>query len=169
MNIGIDLDYAKNYLKVDFDDPQEDKFIQSLIYASKSFVETYLNRGLDSFNEDGSYPGEIDIARLNLMSQWYDSRTIMSPRSNVQELKYVFEGLLDPHRYWQFGFIDGMSTDPLSDLDGIYYDKRLNRFYRAEIVDTYTALTGDSDTSHAPDTTFYAPKDSIDYNQRGNS
>ena len=62
-----------------------------------------------------------------------------------------------------------MSTDPLSDLDGIYYDKRLNRFYRAEIVDTYTALTGDSDASHAPDTTFYAPKDSIDYNQRGNS
>lgn len=138
MNIEIDLDYAKNYLKVDFDDPQEDLFIQSLIFASKSFVETYLNRKLDDFNEDGSYPGEIDLARLNLMSQWYDTRTIMTPRSNVKEMDYVFSGLLDPHRYWQFGFIGGISVNNGSDLDNIFYDKDTGRFYRAEIVDTYT-------------------------------
>lgn len=167
MNIEIDLDYAKNYLKVDFDDKQEDLFIQSLIFASKSFVETYLNRKLEDFNEDGSYPGELDLARLNLMSMWYDTRTIMTPRSNVKEMEYVFSGLLDPHRYWQFGFIGGISLGAGGDLDNIFYDKEIGRFYRAEIVDTYTALTGDTDLSNAPDTTFFAPKDSVDYNQRG--
>lgn len=167
MNISIDLDYAKNYLKVDFDDEQEDLFIQTLIYASKSFVETYLNRKLDSFNEDGSYPGEIDVARLNLISQWYDARTIMSPRSNVKEMEFVFSGLLDPHRYWQFAFIGGFNPSGISDLDNIYYDEKLGRFYRAEIVDTYTATTGDTDLSNAPNTSFYAPVDSVDYNQRG--
>lgn len=167
MNIEIDLEYAKNYLKVDFDDPQEDLFIETLILASKSFVETYLNRRLTDFNEDGTYPEEINVARLNLMSQWYDTRAIMTPRSNVKELEYVFAGLLDPHRYWQFGFIGGISTSFGSDLDNIFYDKDLKRFYRAEIVDTYTSLTGDTNLNSAPDTTFYAPKDSVDYNQRG--
>ena len=97
----------------------------------------------------------------------YDTRTIMTPRSNVKEMDYVFSGLLDPHRYWQFGFIGGISVNNGSDLDNIFYDKGTGRFYRAEIVDTYTALTGDTDLSNSPDTTFYAPKDSVDYNQRG--
>lgn len=162
----VDLEYVKNYLRVDFD--EDDTFIETMIAASKSFVETYMNRSLDSFSETGGYPAEIDMARLNLMGQWYDTRTIMTPRSNVKELEYVFKGLLDPHRYWQFGFVGGISSsDAISDLDNIYYDRRLNRFYRAEVVDTYTALTGDYDLDNAPNTNFYAPEGTVDYNQKG--
>lgn len=163
----LDVDFVKNYLRVDHD--EDDGFIQLMIDASRSFVETYLNRKLDNFDgySDGKYPGEIDIARLNVMSQWYDTRTIMSPRSNVAELEYVFKGLLDPHRYWQIDFIGGYEiSSGYYGLDNIYYDARTNRFYHAEIVDTYTALTGDTDLSDAPNTSFYADPSTVDYNQR---
>lgn len=167
MTDSLELDYVKNYLRVDYDEEQEDKFIQMCITASRSFVETYMNRSLSDFNEDSSYPAEIDIARLNVISQWYDTRTIMSPRSNVKEMEYVFAGLLDPHRYWNFAFIDGMQESGLGDLSNIFYDKSANRFYRAQQVDTYTALTGE-DNTNVPNTGFYKPVNEVDYNQRGN-
>lgn len=166
--MNLDLDFMKNYLRVDHD--EDDSFIMLMLEASKSFVETYLNRKLNTFTEgkEENYPAEIDIARLNLMSQWYDTRTIMTPRSNVSELEYVFKGLLDPHRYWQISFAGGQELyNSYYGLDNIFYDKKLNRFYHAEIVDTYTALTGDYDLSHAPNTSFAAEVDSVDYNQRG--
>lgn len=166
MTDNLDLNYVKNYLRVDYDEDLEDKFIQMCIDASRSFVQTYMNRSLSDFSQDGSYPAEIDIARLNLISQWYDTRTIMSPRSNVQELQYVFAGLLDPHRYWNVAFVGGMQQTNGGDISNIFYDKKLNRFYRAEQVDTYTALTGDNENGVAPDTTFYKPVDEVDYNQR---
>ncbi len=163
MTDSLDLEYVKNYLRIDYDEKLEDRFVQMCITASKSFVETYMNRSLNDF--EGGYPAEIDIARLNLISQWYDVRTIMTPRSNVQELEYVFAGLLDPHRYWNFAFIDGMQATGEGDISSIFYDSNNNRFYRAANVDTYTALTGNEDKE--PNTTFYKPVNEVDYNQRG--
>lgn len=162
----LDVAFVKNYLRVDHD--EDDGFIELMIDASRSFVETYLNRKLDNFDgyTDRNYPKEIDIARLNVMSQWYDTRTIMSPRSNVSELEYVFKGLLDPHRYWQISFVGGHEVaNSYYGLDNIYYDSKTNRFYHAEIVDTYTALTGDSDLSNVPSTSFYADPNTVDYNK----
>ena len=89
----------------------------------------------------------------------------MTPRSNVQELEYVFAGLLDPHRYWNFAFIDGMEVSYEGDLSNIFYDEVNNRFYRAQQVDTYTALTGE-DNGNITNTTFYKPVNEVDYNQR---
>ena len=39
-------------------------------------------------------------------------------------------------------------------------------FYKSEIVDTYSAITGDEERTNAPDTRFVAPIDEVDYNQR---
>lgn len=165
MNVN-DVGFVKNYLRIDYD--EDDAFVSGMIIASKSFVETYLNRKLDTdFNDDGTYSAEIDFARLHLMSQWFETRTIMSPRSNVNEMKYVFEGLLDPHRYWQFGFIGGYSVEDNSgSAEDILFDKKTGLFYRANQVDTYTAITGDDDRSNAQNTAFIADKDSVDYNQK---
>lgn len=167
MTDELTLDYVKNYLRIDYDEEQEDRFVEMCINASRSFVQTYMNRSLSDFSEDGNYPAEIDIARLNIISQWYDTRTIMTPRSNVQELEYVFAGLLDPHRYWNFAFIDGMEVEinHEGELSNIFYDKASNRFYRAQQVDTYTALTG-QEGGNEPNTTFYKPVSEVDYNQR---
>lgn len=146
------------YLKVDHD--AEDNFIKLMIKASKSFVETYLNTKFTEFGDE--YPSEFDIARLQLIGQWYEDRVIMSPRSNVQEMAYVFSDLLDPHRHWQIGFVgDGSEA-----ITGLYYDyqKDLHRFYRSEVVDTWTAIKGEDVPPES--TTFYAPLDEVDYNQR---
>ena len=51
------------------------------------------------------------------------------------------------------------------ELSNIFYDKASNRFYRAQQVDTYTALTG-QEGGNEPNTTFYKPVSEVDYNQR---
>ena len=156
---NLDFEMVKNeYLKVDHD--AEDNFIKLMIKASKSLVETYLNTKFTEFGDE--YPSEFDIARLQLIGQWYEDRVIMSPRSNVQEMAYVFSDLLDPHRYWQIGF----TGDGSEAITGLYYDyqKDLHRFYRSEVVDTWTAIKGEDVPPES--TTFYAPLDEVDYNQR---
>lgn len=160
---SLNLDMVKNeYLKVDHD--AEDMYINLLIKASKSFVETYLNLKIDDFGED--YPSEFDIARLQLIGQWYEDRVIMSPRSNVHEMRYVFADLLDPHRNWQIAFVEHGGRG--NEVDGykLYdeYQKELSRFYLANVVDTHTAIKGNKTPPES--TAFYAPKDSVDYNQR---
>ena len=67
-NEELTLEYVRNYLRGDdYGEPEEDRFIKQMIRASKSFVETYLNRKLSDF--EGGYPEEFDLARLNLMAQ----------------------------------------------------------------------------------------------------
>lgn len=167
-NEELSLEYVRNYLRGDdYGEPEEDRFIKQMIRASKSFVETYLNRKFSDF--EGGYPEEFDIARLNLMGQWYDTRTIMTPRSNVKELDFVFSGLLNPHRFLKLGAV-GKNTGRLSSsgggLENIHFDKELGIFYRSDIIDTYTSTTGDTDLSNAKSTAFVAPIDSVDYNQK---
>lgn len=144
------------FLKIDHD--EEDNFIKLLIKASESFVESYLNTKFTDY--EGDYPAEFDLARLQLIGQWYEDRVIMSPRSNVKEMSYVFSGLLDPHRNWQLGAIGSES------VEGMYYNynKELARFYRSEVVDTHTSIKGYETPPES--TTFYAPIDEVDYNQR---
>lgn len=144
------------FLKIDHD--EEDNFIKLLIKASRSFVENYLNAKFTDYGED--YPAEFDLARLQLIGQWYEDRVIMSPRSNVKEMAYVFSGLLDPHRNWQLGAI-GSET-----VEGMYYNynQELARFYRSEVVDTHTSVKGHEKPPES--TTFYAQIGEVDYNQR---
>ena len=97
-NEELTLEYVRNYLRGDdYGEPEEDRFIKQMIRASKSFVETYLNRKLSDF--EGGYPKKVWFSYINLMAQWYDSWTIMTPRSNVKEMNYTFKDLLDPHRF----------------------------------------------------------------------
>lgn len=162
----LEFSEVKNFLRVDHDD--DDTFIKIMMRASRSFVETYLNIKLSEYgqNETGEelYPAEFDMAMLQLMSQWYDVRTIMSPRSNVKELPYVFSDLLNPHRNWQFSFIDNGEGSGFG-IDNILFDKSTGLFYNPNIVDTYTSITGDYDISNADPTLFTAPINKVDYNQ----
>jgi len=146
------------FLKVDHD--EEDNYINLLITASKSFTESYLNSKFESYGDP--YPAEFDLARLQLIGQWYEDRTIMSPRSNVKEMSYVFQGLLDPHRNWQIAFT-GIDE---SNFENMYYgyNRELARFYRSEVVDTWTSVKGEDTPPES--TTFFAPIDSVDYNQK---
>ena len=90
-----DIKIIKNYLRVDHDD--DDEFIFLLMPAAKTFIENYLNRKLDDFDE---LPEEFNIAFLNIISHWYEKRE-MQPERSGKELNYLFSDLLDSHRIFQ--------------------------------------------------------------------
>lgn len=92
----LDLDFVKNYLKVDHD--ADDALISMMIISAQNYIQTYLNKKFDEFDP---LPAEFTIATLSLISQWYEHREIQTASiSSKSELSYVFSGLLDVYRNW---------------------------------------------------------------------
>lgn len=100
---NITVEDLKNYLRVDFDDPDNDKLITVILSSAKSFIQTYLGWRFDSFPKDEPFPEEITIALLSISEHWYKNRGVLSEDTSKQELPYVFAGILDMHRNWQIG------------------------------------------------------------------
>lgn len=93
IHITTDIETIKNFLRIDHSD--DDIFISStLMPAAKTFIENYLNKKLNDFEE---VPNEFNIAFLNLIAHWYEKRE-MQPERSGEELNYLFAGLLDSHR-----------------------------------------------------------------------
>lgn len=98
----LDMTTVKTFLRVEHD--ADDAVIQLLLTASKSFVESYLNRELEDF--EGGYPDEFDVAMLYIIQQWYDQKAITT--FSAQEgrgLGFAFSLILDRHRFKQFAFL----------------------------------------------------------------
>lgn len=91
----IDLIFVKNYLKIDYED--DDQLLNLMIISAKSYIQSYLNKKFEEFEE---IPSEFSIACLALVSHWYERREIQSEKASKDELKYIFSGLLDLHRVW---------------------------------------------------------------------
>lgn len=88
----LTLDFAKNYLRVDYDN--DDVLIQMMINAAQSYIQSFLNQKFTEFEE---VPTEFTIAALTLVSQWYEQRAIAA-ESNAHEQLYSFTGLLSQQR-----------------------------------------------------------------------
>lgn len=98
----IDLDIVKNYLRIDFDDVDNDKILNIIITSAKSFVQSYLNW---KFTDAEEVPAEITIALLAIVEHWYKNRGVMSEESTASELPYVFSGILNMHRTPNVAFV----------------------------------------------------------------
>ena len=98
----IDLEIVKNYLRIDFDDWDNDKILNIIIASAKSFVQSYLNW---KFTDVEEVPAEITIALLAIVEHWYKNRGVMAEDTTVNELPYVFSGILDMHRLSNVGFV----------------------------------------------------------------
>lgn len=106
MELNIDL--VKSFLRIEHD--ADDIWLTGLISASKSFVESYLNRKLDDF--EGGYPEEFDVARLYTIQQWYDQKAMATfSAKDKQQVDLVFTSILDPHRFIKFAFLGSPKTD----------------------------------------------------------
>ena len=106
MELNIDL--VKSFLRIEHD--ADDIWLIGLISASKSFVESYLNRKLDDF--EGGYPEEFDVARLYTIQQWYDQKAMATfSAKDKQQVDLVFTSILDPHRFIKFAFLGNPQTD----------------------------------------------------------
>lgn len=105
MELNIDL--VKSFLRIEHD--ADDIWLTGLISASKSFVESYLNRKLDDF--EGGYPEEFDVARLYTIQQWYDQKAMATfSAKDKQQVDLVFSSILDPHRYIKFAFLGNVDS-----------------------------------------------------------
>ena len=98
----VDLTVVKNYLRIDFDDPDNDRMLNIILTSAKSFVQTYLNW---KFTDVSEIPAEITIALLAIVEHWYKNRGVTSEDATVNELPYVFSGILDMHRVSNVGFV----------------------------------------------------------------
>lgn len=106
MELNIDL--VKSFLRIEHD--ADDIWLIGLISASKSFVESYLNRKLDDF--EGGYPEEFDVARLYTIQQWYDQKAMATfSAKDKHQVDLVFTSILDPHRFIKFAFLGNPKTD----------------------------------------------------------
>jgi len=95
----IDLEFVKNYLKIDYND--DDAFLETLIISAKSFIQSYLNKNFsDMILNNEEIPSEFTIACLALVSHWYEKREITNSSQTLDELPYIFSGILDMHRNW---------------------------------------------------------------------
>ena len=93
----MELDFVKNYLKVDF--KEDDEFIELLIEASKQYVETELGFSLYDFGS--KKPKQIDLAMLLLIAYWYEERSAMAVVKNQslsKEVKYGVSSILNPFK-----------------------------------------------------------------------
>lgn len=91
----LDLEMVKNYLRIDYD--YDDTFIATILVASKSFIQYYLNKKFSDFEE---LPYEFTIACLAICGHWYENRKIESSGAAMKEISYIFSGILDMHRDW---------------------------------------------------------------------
>lgn len=94
----IDINLMKNYLRIDFEDDDNDKMLTMMISAGKSFAKSYLRYSEEEWQNT---PTEITIAVLAIVEHWYKNRGILTEDTTKQELPFVFSGILDIHRNWE--------------------------------------------------------------------
>ena len=93
----LNIQILKDYLRIDHD--TDDGFLDIILVSSKSYIQSYLNIKFEEFEE---LPDEFTIACLALCSHWYENRIIVegSGNKNLQELNYIFSGILDIYKNW---------------------------------------------------------------------
>lgn len=94
----LTIDDLKEYLRIDYD--YDDNLLTTILYSSKSFVQTYLNKRFQDYKDKNiEIPEEFTIACLSICAHWYENRAIDSERL-TKEASYTFAGILDMHRDW---------------------------------------------------------------------
>lgn len=95
----IDIDFVKEYLRVDYDD--DDALIYTMMKAAESYIFTYLDLDAETIIEDfGKMPEPFVISYLAIISHWYDRREVQSQANTEKELSYIFHGILGLYRKW---------------------------------------------------------------------
>lgn len=100
----ITVQIIKDYMRIDFDDPENDKMIELMLTSAKSFTQSYLGW---KFEDQEDVPNEINIAILSITEHWYKNRGILPENKTIEEIPFVFSGILNLHRNHQVGFSGG--------------------------------------------------------------
>lgn len=87
----IDLNKAKEFLRVDHDD--EDELIQDMINSAAAYTLEYLNWEVEEGKE---YPAPVISATLLMLGDLYENRTAQAPVQLYNNRTY--DRLLSPYR-----------------------------------------------------------------------
>lgn len=87
----LDLSLVKEYLRQDGD--EDNRLIQAIIEASKSYICNYTGQSIEQLEEHE----DVTIAILVLIAEFYDNRTInVNDRLNLR-MNSMLESLLGRH------------------------------------------------------------------------
>lgn len=90
----LDLTTVKQHLVVEYN--EDDALIQQYLDGAKSYIQSYLNRSFEEFDE---LPEEFTLAALQIISHWYENRSAIT-ETNMEILPYSFNMILDSHRIY---------------------------------------------------------------------
>lgn len=99
----LDLDYTKNWLRVDSN--EDDMQIELLI----DVAETYCRDSVDDFDikiNDSEFKTKAKLVSLALITNWYDNRDFTELKVN-DKTRYTVESLIRQMQYGQYGGTDG--------------------------------------------------------------
>lgn len=82
----ITLNEVKSYLRIDFDDDDND--LQDLIDCAEAYLQNATNKTFDSTNK---------LAKLYckaLIGDWYDDRALMESRKTSEKVKFTLSSIM---------------------------------------------------------------------------
>jgi uncharacterized phage protein (predicted DNA packaging) len=101
----IDLPFTKEYLKVDF--PDDDRLLETLIVAARSYVQTILGFNVnDEWDTVEEIPAELTVACLMIIAHWYDQRQVQTVGTLGDEIKFAVTAILEAHKRPMKDYID---------------------------------------------------------------
>ena len=93
----LDLQFVKDYLKVDYN--EDDNLISAITLAAQSYVQTMLGyRITEEFTTRENIPDELTIAALMIIAHWYDNRQIQTAGTLGVEIQFAVTAIIDAHK-----------------------------------------------------------------------
>lgn len=87
------LETAKNYLRIDSDLTEDDILVNSLIEASKKYIESTTGK---QYNDSDDL---LESLSLLLVSHWYSNRNIANKTSAIDEFPHTITAILTTIKY----------------------------------------------------------------------
>lgn len=93
----LNLEFVREYLKVDYED--EDRTIEMLIVASRSYIETMLGYKISKhWTDSNDIPDELTVASLLLIAHWFDNRQMQIAGTVGNEIKFALTAIVEAHK-----------------------------------------------------------------------
>ena len=87
------LETAKNYLRIDSDLTEDDILVNSLIEASKKYIESTTGK---QYNDSDDL---LESLSLLLISHWYSNRNITNKTAAIDEFPHTITAILTTIKY----------------------------------------------------------------------
>jgi hypothetical protein len=96
---GLDLASVRDHLRLSSDTVEENSYLELLIAAARSSVESYIQRPVQ-FNTDEKNVSVVKVAMLLLIGHWYANREAVVIGTPKSEMPMAVTYLLMPLKKW---------------------------------------------------------------------